>query len=220
MKKTNIISLIGLVSMLTLITQAGAATMASIKITCDDQYTLYVNGIAAGSGNSWQAAQTFNVQLRDGANLIAVEGRNLGGPAGLIADFKSATTGTTVTDMSWKYSTSAGSGWNTSASFNDSTWANAKEYGSYGSAPWSTNVSGISSTSAKWIWSGNASDNKVYFRKIIAVGPPGTTSPNEYSLGEMKIELKDGKFINIPINKIVRISFEAPSVPGGLVVTP
>ncbi len=43
---------------------------------------------------------------------------------------------------------------------------------------------------------------------------------SEYSYAEMKIELRDGKVISVPVNKqdIIRISFEdAPIAPGGLV---
>jgi hypothetical protein len=47
--------------------------------------------------------------------------------------------------------------------------------------------------------------------------------PFTFSYGEMKIELRDGRVISVPVNKqdIMRISFEdVPTPPGGLVVGP
>ena len=55
---------------------------------------------------------------------------------------------------------------------NDSGWANATTYGSYGVSPWGSRVSGFpSGTSAQWIWSANNdADDTVYLRYIITIG--------------------------------------------------
>ena len=68
-------------------------------------------------------------------------------------------------NATWKVSLTAPTGWQ-AVNFDDSGWANATEYGSYGVGPWGTSVSGMPlDTPAKWIWSSNNdADNLVYIR--------------------------------------------------------
>ncbi|PBK78496.1 hypothetical protein ARMSODRAFT_1078037 [Armillaria solidipes] len=82
------------------------AVCATILIATDDLHTLYVNGAEIGSGAS-SSAQVYTVGLNpESDNVIAVNGTNTGGPAGLIAtvlvDYTDGTTETFVTDESWK----------------------------------------------------------------------------------------------------------------------
>lgn len=114
-------------------------------------------------------AQNHTVSLQEGENLIAVEGIDQGGKAGLLAD--GVFDGTDIiTDGSWRCSTTEEEGWNT-IEFDGSAWTTATEYGRYGVAPWYKWASGMpTDTQAQWIWSADASgDNKVYFRKTITV---------------------------------------------------
>src|SRR5436305_5156930 len=61
-------------------------TEAQIDITADNAFTIWVNGVSVGSGDRWEQLYRFDVRkyLRPGKNLLAIEARNDGGPAGLI----------------------------------------------------------------------------------------------------------------------------------------
>ncbi|MBI1785904.1 DUF1549 domain-containing protein, partial [Candidatus Sumerlaeota bacterium] len=61
---------------------------AVIFITCDNNFTLYVNGEQIADGNDWTKLPAVDLRghLNDGANTIAVEaGNTIAGPAGLFA---------------------------------------------------------------------------------------------------------------------------------------
>ncbi len=60
-----------------------------IRIACDEQYTLYVNGVRLGSGDDWSHLDVYDVgpYLTNGSNLIAVEAeKSKPGPAGLVME--------------------------------------------------------------------------------------------------------------------------------------
>ncbi|MDP7050925.1 MAG: HEAT repeat domain-containing protein [Verrucomicrobiota bacterium] len=60
---------------------------AELVITCDNEFVAYVNGKLIAKSKTWERPLRVDVtaHLRVGKNLITVEGKNLGGPAGLIA---------------------------------------------------------------------------------------------------------------------------------------
>ena len=61
---------------------------ASVQITCDDRYELYVNGRRVGTSNNWKVLQSYDIQrfLMNGRNVLAVKAENSAGPtAGLVA---------------------------------------------------------------------------------------------------------------------------------------
>lgn len=123
---------------------AGAqVTSATLVMTADDYYTVYVNGVQTGSPapvpNGWQLAQTCDISavLRPGANTIAVAATNLqastpGGlvntPAGVLGhvhvELASGDSADVVTDGSWKAAQTVPSGWE-QPGFDDSAWAAA-----------------------------------------------------------------------------------------------
>ena len=76
---------------------------ARIRITCDNGYSVSINGTAIGSGNRWEAVQEYNVTkaLRVGRNEIVVRAHNDGADAGLIAELVAGTTRVS-TDASWR----------------------------------------------------------------------------------------------------------------------
>lgn len=117
---------------------------ATIAITADDAFQLYVNGKPAGNGNHWMTPGTFTIGalLQPGTNVLAVEARNVGNApnaAGLIGKlsiaFEQGNPLELGTDGGWKSSTNSEDGW-TALSFDDAAWANAKELGEYGMQPW------------------------------------------------------------------------------------
>lgn len=140
------------------LTLTGAVSDATLVMTADDVYTVYVNGVLTGSPaavtNGWQTAQVYDVAsaLQPGANVVAVAGVNLQGatatglvdtPAGLLghlhADLADGTSADLVTDTSWKTAQTAPDGWE-QPGFDDSGWVSALDEGAYGGGPWGSEV--------------------------------------------------------------------------------
>lgn len=118
------------------------AKSGTIAIDTDNAYTLYINGNEIGQGNNWPQAQrwafTFNLPTND--IVIAVDGVNTGGPAGLIAhislnDGMCGSTSVYITDSSWKYSLTVPTGFQ-QPFYNDREWPYAIVEGPYGMQPW------------------------------------------------------------------------------------
>lgn len=116
---------------------------ASIQITCDDRFDLYVNGQRAGAGNDWHLLQTIDIKkyLRSGKNLIAVRAESAGGPgAGLVARLICKSAGGTwaaySTDSSWRVKDQELPGWELPG-HNDARWQAAKVLGAFATTePW------------------------------------------------------------------------------------
>lgn len=116
---------------------------ASLEITADNLFTVWLNGVEVGKGSEWQQLYRFNVKPRlvEGKNVLAVEANNQGGPAGLTARLRHGPNGKTqvavVTDNTWKSSKTAKDGWQ-KPDFDDATWKPVRVIGPYGKAgPWS-----------------------------------------------------------------------------------
>lgn len=61
---------------------------ASLRITCDDHFVAYLNGHLVARGDNFQQVQWvphLEKWLKTGPNLLAIEGKNGVGPAGLLA---------------------------------------------------------------------------------------------------------------------------------------
>jgi alpha-L-rhamnosidase len=117
---------------------------ATIEITADDKFHLFVNGRDAGAGDGWGNPQQIAIGalLKPGTNVLAVEASNVGNnpnPAGLVAKltvkFVQGAPVTFITDGRWKSATNAGPGWQVLA-FEDAVWVNAKVLGEYGTLAW------------------------------------------------------------------------------------
>ncbi|KAF9490036.1 lectin [Pleurotus eryngii] len=116
------------------------AVCATVLISADDHYTLYVNGATVGSGSSFSAADAYTIpNLLPTFNTFAINATNNAGPAGVIATifitYRDGSNETVVTDGSWKAALTLPQGFE-SSSFDDSAWQNAKVVGAYGVAPW------------------------------------------------------------------------------------
>ncbi|KAF5315034.1 hypothetical protein D9619_007474 [Psilocybe cf. subviscida] len=119
-----------------------------IDITCDNWYTLYVNGYVVGNGTAWNKVQRYSIKFpKTNRVLVAVYASNdpvLLQQAGLIASAvmwdSTNYTGRTFdigTDSSWKTSiTTSASGFERPSYRPDSSWTSAREEGPYGMAPW------------------------------------------------------------------------------------
>lgn len=81
---------------------------ARLHITCDNGYTVRINGSEIGSGDDWKQIGSYEVagSLKQGENRIEIEARNGGGDGALIAEIKmsphAANFSTISTDASWK----------------------------------------------------------------------------------------------------------------------
>jgi len=115
---------------------------ATLEITADDSFTVWVNGALIGSGDSWEVVQKFDVQkyLKHGTNVLAVQARNQGGPAGLVVKLSYVPNGRSgevlLSDGKWKASKTAGKDWQ-SETYDDRKWSAVRVLGTYGKVgPW------------------------------------------------------------------------------------
>ncbi len=115
-------------------------TKAELRIAADNAYVAWINGVKVGAGSEWQAPGVHDVlkQLVVGKNVLAIEARNQGGVAGVIA--RLAIGGKkpidVITSNANRITQNAPADWNKLA-FDDAAWAKASELGLGGAtAPW------------------------------------------------------------------------------------
>nr|BAD16582.1 lectin [Pleurotus cornucopiae] len=120
------------------------AVCATVLISADNHYKLYVNGQAVGSGDSFGRAEAYSIpKLHPTLNTFAIDAKNDEGPAGVIATihitYRDGTNQTIATDGSWKASQTVPNGFQETF-FDDSDWVTATVVGNYGIAPWGSAV--------------------------------------------------------------------------------
>jgi hypothetical protein len=113
-----------------------------VTIICDDSHRLFVNGEKLGGGDGWNNPHTYDVMAHlkpGGRNLIAVEGRNERGNAGLALRFraklKDGKNLHIVSDSNWRCITSPAEGWQ-NLDFETGSWPKAVVVAKMGDAPW------------------------------------------------------------------------------------
>jgi HEAT repeat protein len=121
---------------------------ASLQITCDNGYELYVNGSFLGSDIGaesavWQSVESYDIGafLKAGRNVVAVRATDLGGQAGLIVGMQiELADGQAVqlsTDASWRTAASNDPTGFAELSFvEDASWSHPAVIGKNGCAPW------------------------------------------------------------------------------------
>ncbi len=117
-------------------------TAASIKVSCDDRHHLFINGDDVGMGAEWSHPRTYDVlsHLKAGGhNVIAIEGVNDAGTAGLAARFtatlKNGQHIYLASDAAWKCSSEGGADWQT-PDFKAAGWSDATVIAKMGDDPW------------------------------------------------------------------------------------
>ncbi|KAJ7243896.1 hypothetical protein B0H12DRAFT_1129912 [Mycena haematopus] len=125
--------------------------VATIIITADNEYTLYVNGVTIGSGTSWKTAQKYTVNFASAPTevVLAVLATNTASSvAGVLVAMEinmvpsgrvNCTAGAFIlSDAGWKSTKSAiPTGWE-QPGFDDSAWPAAVAEATYPAAPWNT----------------------------------------------------------------------------------
>ena len=114
---------------------------ATITLTADNSYSLFINGKDIGQANNWYTPDTYDVTsiLKPGDNLIAVEGKNIDGPCGLLASLTVMTADGAMTvinsDKSWMTSLKSVAGWEKSEQ-SVTGWVPAREIAAANEGPW------------------------------------------------------------------------------------
>ncbi|MEM1443841.1 MAG: heme-binding protein [Verrucomicrobiota bacterium] len=122
-------------------TQKAKAKSATLDITCDDSYTVFLNGTKIGGGEGWESKDRFQIadKLANGDNVLAVEARNKGSKAGLVARLtivnEDKTQQIIVTNGDWLVSSEKLDGWQ-GPSVAASGWSKATSQGALGAKPW------------------------------------------------------------------------------------
>jgi HEAT repeat protein len=123
-------------------------TAASILITADNGYELYVNGTSVGfdigaGGEVWSSVERYDVtsRLARGKNVVGIRGTDLGGIRGLVAAVRVEVKGRPpleiATDASWRVSLQGDPVDYSHPEFiENADWTNATVVGPMGMAPW------------------------------------------------------------------------------------
>jgi putative heme-binding domain-containing protein len=115
---------------------------ASLTVTCDNWQRVWVNGKDLGFTSEWGAPANHDVMkhiVQGGRNVIAVEGRNQDGSAGMALRFSATLKGGRkawiVSDEKWQASLEAPRGWQ-EPRFTPRDWAPAVSVAKMGEGPW------------------------------------------------------------------------------------
>jgi serine/threonine protein kinase len=120
-----------------------SVSQAILNVTADAAFTVWINGERVGHGEFHYLTRRvffFDVTryLRPGVNVLALQGLNRTGSAGVLAQLTYATAGlgpvTVVTDAAWKAAPPGAAGWQ-QISFDDSSWKPARVVAAYGKGP-------------------------------------------------------------------------------------
>ena len=132
----------------TTLTLSSAPKAASIDITADNGYEVFVNGVLAGfdigaEGEVWSTVERFDItsKLARGRNVIGIRGTDLGSIRGLIAAVRIERDGEApldlVTDAQWHASQEGDPAEYAHPEFVEGpNWTAASVIGPFGMAPW------------------------------------------------------------------------------------
>lgn len=138
---------------------ASTTKSATLYATCDNRMAMWINGKKVGASGAWEKPLKLNVApfLVKGKNVIAIEGANEGGVAGIVLKLGVTQYGkggqpvklntlAIVSDVaSWKISEEKVPSWE-AVDFNDSAWMKPVNVGTLGVGPW--NIPGLRSAAS------------------------------------------------------------------------
>lgn len=157
------------------ITAGAGIKTASIALTADDSFDLWVNGQKLGTQDSWQNVATFNLThvLQPGKNVIVVRAANRNGPAGLLVGlpitFADGDTQMVQSDTSWACTEKAPGGEWRSVGYDDSAWPKATSEFEYGEGPWGAPFGEFSLGNVEWAAPGFADTT---WKPAVSLGVP------------------------------------------------
>lgn len=127
---------------------------ASLLVAGDNEATVWINGRQVARNTDWNQASKANVsrQLKPGQNVIAIEAKNKGAGAGVVAQLtlvQGAIKTKVVTDGSWVMNATAVTGWQSNLVITG--WAAAVSLGVHGMAPWGEVLKAGTATAAETI---------------------------------------------------------------------
>ncbi|MFT5408876.1 MAG: putative membrane-bound dehydrogenase-like protein [Verrucomicrobiales bacterium] len=114
---------------------------ASLAITADNFYEVWINGTRIGADGTWDSVENYDVvkYLKKGTNVLAIQARNGGGVAGVLAKMTiKDSAGKTIaigTDYLTRASLDAPEDWK-DAKFDDSKWGAVTVLGDASMSPW------------------------------------------------------------------------------------
>lgn len=189
----------------------GVKDSLEIIINSDDSYDLWVNGENLGSDDQWNVAQTYVAPAPLGTNVLAIEGRNRGNVAGLIAEVRVNGLLVLKTDTSWRYSKDYRDDW-IQPDFSESGWKQVNDLGPYGANPWLKRIEGFPQDSpARWVW---GEGNLVYYRASFEMPAGGENSSGKHNseLTQVPIPTSYSLYQNYPnpFNPSTEIRFDVP----------
>jgi len=150
-------------------TDSEKATNMNIFLSVDNSFELFVNGKKVCSGDNWQKTYQCQTTILPG-DVIALDGRDAGGPAAFIGVFNGVPT--KPSDWRCKDTTSPGEGWNRN-SFDDASWPQAVSYSRndanniwrrVGGGP-RPNIPG----DAQWLWTNNNENHDRVFCRYVPI---------------------------------------------------
>ncbi|MFM2197667.1 MAG: hypothetical protein RLZZ505_1099 [Verrucomicrobiota bacterium] len=116
---------------------------ARLVVTCDNVFTLWINGKQLAQSKEWSNPVDINVLAdlaKTGKNVIAIKAENQDSAAGLIAKLILTSKGGAreiimTGNDGWKVSETEAAGWQT-AGFDDSAWQQPEKIAALGAPPW------------------------------------------------------------------------------------
>jgi len=126
--------------------EAKPGEKTKIAASCDNEMVIFVNGKKVSESREWQNPQLADVtsHLIPGKNLIAVQAKNQEkGAAGFVAKVTIERDGNNeaiVSDSTWKVSSSGGTDWNKSLTFDESGWKESVVIAAAGTGPWARTI--------------------------------------------------------------------------------
>ncbi len=179
---------------------------ASVLITCDNLWTLYVNGNKVGQNDSgpdsWRRPQSVDVTkyLVEEKNAIAISGTNTAiGAAGLVAkltvEFEDGkNTFELATDKTWVSTDKPEKSWKDNGFVGGESWTRVSIIGPYGTTPWGKlTVGGIAPAPAKAeplvpiVVDEEELKKPIYKAGVVFVGTDAGHNPNRQPLFQVNI---------------------------------
>ncbi len=126
---------------------AESTKSAVLAVTCDNECTVFINSEQVLRAENWQSMETADITsfIKPGKNVIAIDARNQGGIAGVLAVLR-ITDSTNATrevgsGQGWKAATEVDRQWR-DRDFDDSTWKSVRIVGRLGdrTLAWTTTI--------------------------------------------------------------------------------